>query len=230
MTWPARTHTAARLLSVWLLVPALLVRSAMPAPATTPATGAAEPATASAGMVADTAGNSTAELIQQAPAFVRVRNPADGYLVSWAQGRWHAAGLSLPPVDVIFHDRREGCAGHIGIFANGDRPSIHLCIGDEPLSVGGRKTVLHELGHAWAAAHLEDAERIALARRWERPGWNEPDLRWHERGSEVLAEVIAWGLMDRSLEMPALPGWGTDDLEREFTLVTGRRPLVPGIE
>lgn len=231
MSWFGRPN--ARVLATWLLTPVILTRVIGPiGPATVPLPHPERALVAEGplGGSMPTAGGASGNPLTSGTVRVRPRAPADGYLVAWARGRWHAAGLHLPPVDVVFHDDREGCHEHIGVYVHGSGPAIHLCLGGKPLSVAGRKTVLHELGHAWAAAYLDEAERVALSRRWDRPGWNGPDLSWEESASEVAAEVIAWGLMDRHLRMPTLPGWDADKLEREFTLLTGRRPLVPGIE
>ncbi|MDH3261806.1 MAG: hypothetical protein OEM81_02570 [Acidimicrobiia bacterium] len=131
-------------------------------------------------------------------------------LVDWARSRFQQAGLDLPLVDLYFHDNSLDCSGHVGLYYRGSN-SLHMCRLD-------RRTILHELAHAWANQALTEADRKAFLNHRGLQAWNDHALAWNQRGTEHAAEVIAWALMDRNLQVPFLPEEGRDPSYRLLTI------------
>lgn len=107
-------------------------------------------------------------------------------LVAQAMGRFEAHGLELPEVDFIFHDDLLVCDGHKGRYHSSTR-TLEMCSMD-PI------TMLHELAHAWANESLSEAARQDFLRWRGLESWNDHDVPWDQRGTEHVAETIAWGL------------------------------------
>ncbi|MDJ0792431.1 MAG: hypothetical protein QNJ71_11085 [Acidimicrobiia bacterium] len=57
-------------------------------------------------------------------------------------------------------------------------------------------TMLHELGHVWSDLYLGDEARRELVERRGLEGWAGDDIAWAARGTEQVAELIAFGLQD----------------------------------
>lgn len=147
------------------------------------------------------------------------RSPHQQTMEAWALGRFQEAGLLLPPLGIHFHPHPKDCGGFPGYFAGQENAwSIEMC-SPSPF------VLLHELGHAWVAHNLTDAEREAFRMARRLPTWLDPAIPWHHRASEHAADLIAWGL---SAEPPSLttdPG-DFDELARAFQALTGAEPLV----
>lgn len=128
--------------------------------------------------------------------------------------RFNNAGLTLPEVRFYVHTTKAGCNGHVGLFKRFDEQDrIDLCI-----TSGLDYPILHELAHAWAHHNLADHTRQAFL---DQSGlvWNDPDVEWDERGTEVAANIVAWGLYDN----PLLAEEAVRHTERliHFELLTG---------
>ncbi|NNL71681.1 MAG: hypothetical protein HKO70_17165, partial [Acidimicrobiia bacterium] len=94
----------------------------------------------------------------------------------------------LPPLDIAFHDHRSGCDGHPGLFRLVDGVAdIEVCDWTD-------HTILHELGHAWVASHVDDEIRAALVAYWGLETWNDQTVSWGLRANERAAESIALAL------------------------------------
>lgn len=134
--------------------------------------------------------------------------------VAWAIGRFAAADLRLPHVEIYFHDHKAPCDGYAGAFRQNRVPLvIDVC-------VANKMVVLHELAHAWEKSNLDDGTREAFMALRGLEAWNTPDVAWDRRGVEDLAEVLVWGLLEYS------SGSGPEGALREeaFELVTGVGP------
>jgi hypothetical protein len=147
--------------------------------------------------------------------------PREEALVDWAIGRYQAAGMWLPPIDVYFHADASACADNSGIYSGG---RLDICSAHKATAYA-RKVLVHEMAHAWSDAHITPTtiEAFLDLRRLKSWGsWEEP---WGLRGYEQAAEIITWGVGDGAIE-PLLP---TDDdpeqLEIAFQLLVGRPPL-----
>lgn len=156
--------------------------------------------------------------------------PAERQLVNWATERFALIGIDLPDVEVSFHDDAEACDWNEGIYYRDD--GVHraqICIPDQGTFASDlhrRRTVIHELAHAWAEANLDDADRQRLLSVLDAKAWSTSDLAWKDRGSERFAETIVWGLYDQ-LRRPTLIDVSCAELNSDFQLITGHTPLGP---
>lgn len=132
------------------------------------------------------------------PAVEADADPLPQELV-WAGERFTASGLEMPSVEVVQHDDRDDCSGHPAVYRHIGEGEIHLCLDLD--STSGRRTLLHELAHAWVDEHLDDDERAAFLDLRGLDEWSEP-APWYLRGGEHAAEIIAWALMD--IDLPVL--------------------------
>jgi hypothetical protein len=143
-------------------------------------------------------------------------SPKQRAIVEWALGRYERAGLELPRIDIAFHADPAGCRGNSGFYSPG---RLDVCSTDD--RDYARKVVVHELAHAWAAANLtaDDRERFLGQQGLEE--WSSWDVPWGMRGFERAAEIITWGVGDRSMR-PLLPDRDPDHLEVAYRMLTGR--------
>ena len=85
---------------------------------------------------------------------VEFRTESDAELTEWALGQFAQAGLHLPPMTVAFHDSKERCGGHPGLYQSGTPARIDICgFNWDRFIPKAKMTLLHELAHAWAAQH-----------------------------------------------------------------------------
>ena len=145
--------------------------------------------------------------------------PAQRAMTLEAANRFREAGLREPTVRIRFHDDREACDGRTGRSWNG---TVDLCgIHTNELS---RRTVLHEMAHAWMDAHVTAGleERFLRLRQLER--WNDHDDEWEQRGSEHAAEIVEWALAGQGTgtELPSIPDNDPPQLAEGYELFTGR--------
>ncbi|MCV2393649.1 hypothetical protein OEB99_04950 [Actinotalea sp. M2MS4P-6] len=87
--------------------------------------------------------------------------------------------------------------------------------------------LLHELAHAWMAAHADaetEAEFMALVGV---DSWNDSHAPWAERGIEWAAQFLAWGLSGRRDQLLFLGDEPRCGLRAEgFRMLTGSEPLT----
>jgi hypothetical protein len=160
-------------------------------------------------------------------------------LVTFATGRFEAQGLALPEVRFVFHDNLFPCDGHKGLYFESSRTivtsrTIVMCSMDE-------RTMLHELAHAWASRNLTDGDLVAFVEQRGLDSWNDHDDPWERRGTEHVAETLAWALHDEPghvkwVEMgpdgeQAITyriltlGIDVETLSENFRALTGRDPM-----
>lgn len=151
-------------------------------------------------------------------------------LVDWARGRFALVGLDLPDVEILFHGDNEPCAGNKGRYRlSGGHARIDVCIADKPtfhFQLQRRRTLIHELAHAWDHANLDDADRMRLLDVVDAESWYAPESHWDERGVERFAETIVWGLYDQ-LRRPVFIDVPCDELHADFIEITGSNALGP---
>ena len=136
-----------------------------------------------------------------------------------AAGRFREAGLGEPTVRIRFHDDREACDGRTGRALN---DTVDLCgIHTNELS---RRTVLHEMAHAWIDAHVSAGLEERFLRLRQLETWNDHDAGWEERGSEHAAEILEWALAGQGTgtDLPSIPDNDPRRLAEAYQLLTGR--------
>lgn len=142
--------------------------------------------------------------------------PEQQDLVDRSLARFEMQGLELPEVEIVFHESLLTCHGHKGLYREKTR-TLEMCSLDE-------STMLHELAHAWANAHL-DADDMAGFVDWRGlDSWNDHEHEWGRRGTEHVAETIAWAL----LEEPNHVRWV--ETREDGTRVESLRILTLGVD
>jgi hypothetical protein len=175
-------------------------------------------ATAVPAVVADAAGASGAS-----PMRVRGATPVEAEMIRWALQRFEVAGLELPPLAVSFHDDKAQCRGFVGYYSESDQ-SLDICTRAETSS--RRRTVLHELGHAWSFANMTEGDVDEFVAHRGLQVWKDGGTPWWQMAQEQAAEIVAWGLQDADeyqsiwLQLEAC-----SDLAASFELLTGVPPL-----
>jgi len=109
-------------------------------------------------------------------------------LIDLAVGRFELQGLELPEINYVFHPDLQTCNGHKGMYHKTTR-TLEMCSMDP-------HTMLHELAHAWANEHLTEAARNDFVALRNLDSWNNHDHAWERRGTEHMAETIAWALSE----------------------------------
>lgn len=159
--------------------------------------------------------------------------PEQQTLVDQSMGRFREQGLVAPKVRVVFHDSLFPCYGHKGLYRDKTR-TLEMCSLDEA-------TLLHELAHAWANDTLDSDEMEAFVNWRGLDSWNDHSHAWERRGTEHVAETIAWALLEepnhvrwveigedgtRSVSYRILTlGIDTDTLRENFERITGMSPV-----
>ena len=121
---------------------------------------------------------------------VNIHNATDIQMAQVAQAldRFDEAGLTLPPLELTFHDGSGPCHGHTGWYRRQGRVAhIEICSPTNHI-------ILHELAHAWEGASVSDDVRREFADHWGVDSWNDHTTDWTERGTERAADTVAFVL------------------------------------
>ncbi len=162
---------------------------------------------------------------------VEVFNGTEGLsgLVEWAFGRFTAAGLPTPVVNsVTFLERRtDKCDEFVGLIADREVTlcfQTAICVGDgcDRWTDAARTTTLHELAHAWIDDHVSTDTRKAFLELAGLESWASADVAWGDRGVELAASTMAWGLLDVESSLnPKLGPRTCAELTELFNLLVG---------
>lgn len=162
---------------------------------------------------------------------VEVFNGTEGLsrLVEWAFGRFMTAGLPAPVVNsVTFLERRtDKCDAFVGLIADREVTlcfQTSICSNDacDRWTDTARTTTLHELAHAWIDDHVSTDTRKAFLELAGLESWASADVAWGDRGVELAASTMAWGLLDvESLLNPKLGQHTCAELTELFSLLVG---------
>lgn len=162
---------------------------------------------------------------------VRATHPLQSVNVSWAMGRFDAAGLDLPPLEISFARGPDVCDGHRGTAATDRLPvKLEVCV-DSYDEVQQREVLLHELAHAWDLGGLATSPESRDNFLWARglANWHDQSEEWAHRGAEQAAEILMWGLRDSQTPIATSAGsvgpQDTASLTQAFRMLTGRLPL-----
>jgi hypothetical protein len=147
-------------------------------------------------------------------------DPQHLQLVRWALGRFSAAGLGEPVVQVRFDlGSAEACHGGFG-WARAR--TVDLCTG-LGVNLMTRHIVLHEVSHIWLDENLDPWTRAMFLRMRGLRSWNSADVPWELRGYEQGAEIISWELGGRLLA-PMIPERSPAKMAAAYRVLTGERP------
>jgi hypothetical protein len=157
------------------------------------------------------------------------RDEADAALTAWALARFERAGLQLPPLAIAFHDDKAPCKGRYGLYESGTRGHVDICaFNRNRFLMFPKKTILHELGHAWAHHALTDETRQRFLEFRELEAWRSQSTPWEDQGTEHAAEIIAWALMDQEIPLTAIGDSDPLVLARAYELLTSTQPPTWG--
>ena len=144
--------------------------------------------------------------------------PAQQEMARWAIGRFEAAGLSLPSLEIRFHPTPLGCDGRSGGYSDG---KVDLC--GVHVNLMSRRTLLHEMAHGWVGSAVSADLKARFLRLRQLDSWNDRALDWDERGTEHAADIISWALCDQGtgIRLPSIPRNAPDQLADGYELLTG---------
>lgn len=155
------------------------------------------------------------------------RSKADAALTEWALGRFDRAGLVLPPLVISFHDDRPGCGGNFGLYRSGASAQVDICgFNWDRFVVTAKKTMLHELAHAWIQPALTESAQERFLDLRGLSTWGDDEFPWEEQGSEQAAEIIAWALMDEDLQLTRFRNVDPVSLSEAYAQLTGSLPTL----
>jgi hypothetical protein len=153
------------------------------------------------------------------------RSRSDAALTEWALARFDQAGLVLPPLVISFHDDRPGCGGNFGLYRSGAPAQVDICgFNWDRFVVTAKKTMLHELAHAWIQHALTELARERFLDLRGLNTWGDDEFPWEEQGSEQAAEIIAWALMDEDLQLTRFRDADPAALSQAYAQLTGSLP------
>ncbi len=162
-------------------------------------------------------------------------------LTRWLFGRFAMGALVRPDVAAVWFPPSVDCGLSEGIARSADdrfegEHTVTLCFTSGELSSGwpGRRWSphvahqgLHELAHVWMYDHLDEGDRSAFTELVGLDTWRDANVFWPERGVEVAAETIAWGLAgDYDAEYLIEPPPDCDELTERYVMLIGRDPLT----
>lgn len=154
-------------------------------------------------------------------------------LVAFGLERYESHGLTLPEVTFVFHDSLAPCHLHKGVYHHSTR-TLEMCSLD-------KATMLHELAHAWANVNLDEEDRDAFIDLRDLDSWSDHADPWERRGTEHVAETLAWALNDEPTHVEWVEtlgdgsrvaghrllslGVGVEVLIENFERITGQEPM-----
>lgn len=126
-------------------------------------------------------------------------NENDAAAYEWAQGMFTAAGFEEPAAIIEFFDSEDACGGARGRAWLDDTTTatIAVCATHRSPHVEEtwrRRTLLHELAHAWIEQNVSPANMEAFTQERGLDVWSSRDVEWDDRATEHAAEILMWGI------------------------------------
>ena len=154
--------------------------------------------------------------------------------------RYTASGLGMPDVEAVWFPPAPECLQYPGLAIESDaryedRHTVIVCRTDEDLvhdSASGWSYIattwgLHELAHIWMLDHLTDDVRDAFNDAAGVDVWRSADVEWSERGVELAATTIGWGVAGtEQAKWPLFPVPDCEQLASWYEVLTGRTPVT----
>lgn len=164
-------------------------------------------------------------------------SPALNVALEWGLQRFVAAGLEAPEIaSATFTVQSDFCNDIRAQYLRTDGGvELEFCMdersacadeGCTEILPGWNAVVLHEIAHAWLDTHLDVIDTDRFLDHVGLDTWRDPDLPWNENGQEHAADTIAWGLMDRDIEMLRIGQPTAGELAEGFRILTGIDPLA----
>jgi len=162
-------------------------------------------------------------------------------LARWLFERYATGSLDPPDVAAVWFPPSVDCSLAEGIAKSEDerfdgRHTVTLCFAADQLSAGWPNLPwptravhqgLHELAHVWMYDHLDELDQRIFLARVGLDTWRDANVFWPERGIEVAAETIAWGLAgNQRAEYLIRPVPDCEELAARYVLLTGQDPLT----
>lgn len=185
--------------------------------------------------------------VESGSGSIEIRNgtPELEAFVRWGLGRFAGAGLAPPRVwSITFDPFAPPCSDYSGYTDSSDGfTRIVICAdaGDTAprgpedgdgcteascpnFSWSRRELLVHELGHAWLITHLDRQARDDFT-NYVGASWDDEAVPAAQRGVELAASTIAWGLTGLSAERAGLGARTCEAAADGFRLLTGVEPL-----
>ena len=162
-------------------------------------------------------------------------------LIRWLFGQFTLGALASPEVAAFWFPPSVDCGLSEALAKSEDDRfdgghTVTMCFTSDEMSSGWphrrwsphvAHQGLHELAHVWMYDQLDDVDRVAFLERVGLDTWRDASTFWPERGVEVAAETIAWGLAEEGgAEYLITPPPDCDELTERFVLLTGQNPLT----
>jgi hypothetical protein len=149
-------------------------------------------------------------------------------IIDWAFALYADAGLELPDIEIGFYRTKDACEGSKGTYRpQPDGPAIaRVCDWHEKpamRSAWRRRTLIHELGHAWADHNLNEHQEAEYVEHRGATHWNDRTQPWETRAAEHAAEILTWGIIDQRMRVDFRIEFETscDELADSYRLLTG---------
>lgn len=134
-----------------------------------------------------------------------------------ALDKFENAGWPLSNLE-IRAEGEDGCGGNAGVrLMEQDLNVVEICTEAE-------WALLHELGHVWAALYLDENERQEWVELRGLDSWSDAD-KWEDRGTEQLADIVAFGLFDEWHTPTSIASNDRKSLIDGFEWLFGMEPL-----
>lgn len=181
------------------------------------------------------------------PIEIRNGTPELEEFVLWGLARFDEAGLAPPRVrSIAFDPFSPRCAQFDGYAeSRGGAAAILVCEDAGGISRPGRgedpscpepdcpnalpttrELLVHELAHAWLIGHVQGEARARFMAAVGAYSWNGEGAPYTERGVEVAASAIAWGLGANPRERVGFRVVPCETLADGFRILTGAEPLA----
>jgi len=155
-------------------------------------------------------------------------------LVVWSFERFGALGLAAPEIDKIIFEPSRLCAELTGLTRQGAAGNtVYHCVHEitcdssscDRFTNLAKLSMLHELAHPWLEANIDPQRRQTFLDLTNTVSWNDESADWDERGVEWAAEILAWGVLDRPMELLRL-GFPSCDLRfNAFRILVKEEPV-----
>ena len=157
-----------------------------------------------------------------AGARVYASDPQQLLDVAWALDRLENAGLAMPGVEVWAHDDLSGCRRSV----EDDTPPVGVYFQRDGVDTvfwcGTRFTLLHELAHVHDNNFLTPDQRTRFLAIRQADAWRHET--WNRAAGEHFADVVAWGLHDRTIRPSRTLPNDDASLEEAFELAVSFAP------